>query len=31
MSGTSMACATVAGAVAVLLQRFPSYTPAQIK
>ena len=31
MSGTSMACPTVAGAVAFLLQRFPSYTPAQIK
>ena len=26
-----MACPTVAGAVALLLQRFPSYTPAQIK
>jgi len=26
-----MACPMVAGAVALLLQRFPSYTPAQIK
>ena len=26
-----MACPTVAGAVALLLQRFPSYTPTQIK
>ena len=26
-----MACPTVAGVVALLLQRFPSYTPAQIK
>ena len=26
-----MACPMAAGAVALLLQRFPSYTPAQIK
>ena len=30
-SGTSMACSMIAGAVALLLQRFPNYTPAQIK
>ena len=31
MSGTSMACSTVAGVVATLLQQFPNYTPRQIR